>query len=350
MKKEINTTINNTEINTQEEKAMKNFELKKFEDENECTIMKALLQRLYAVREKFVKTFIEMYVDRMPAEMTDEMAEIQKAADYIIGYTASGIGSAAEWKEIFLTRPAVLIRAANKAWTLDEVTVIAEQVLHRTMLAIAAGRLYSVKEGEIDTITEQEDEDMKAEIEEKRAELIDSIESWYSYSYDEIRNMEQTNYKPWLVSKARELTANARGGDDPRDTNCTAIMNGIVEYVKSLPDDWFDGFEVPASYDELIELMYSDLYPNADFDLVDIPSRKEKFIGWLRDHVDARDLDFGEVEDADRENLKAELQSRYEDEDEEFFEGCWYDDYMSDDEALDYVNEHICNRYDMYEE
>ena len=332
MKKETNnTTINNTtEINTQEENTMEKIELKKFEDENECTIMKALLQRLYAVRENFVKTFIEMYVDGTPAEMTDEMTEIQKAADYIIDYTASGIGSAAEWKKIFLTRPAVLIRAANKPWTLDEVTVIAKRVLERAMMAIATGKLYSVKEEEINTLTEQEDEDMKAEMEEKRADLINSIESWYDYSYDEIYNMEQTHYKPWLVSEARELTANARGGDDPRDTNCTAIMNGIIEYVESLPDDWFDGFEQPSTYDGLIELMYRKFYPNADFDLVDIPSRKEEFIGWLRDCVKAEDLDFGEVEDDEREELKEELQSRYEDEDEEFFEECWNDEYMDD--------------------
>lgn len=193
----------------------------------------------------------------------------------------------------------------------------------------------------------QEDEDMREETEEKREQLIDSIESWYVDSYMMILDMERSHYKPWLVSKTRKLTANARGGDDPRDVNCTAIMEGIIEYVKSLPDEWFEDFEEPDSYDDLIDLI-DDLYYHANFDLVDIPSRKEEFIGWLRDHVNVDDLDFGEVEDGDREELKEELQSRYEDENEEFFEECWNDDYMDNRERIDYVNEHIRYRYDMY--
>ena len=124
-------------------------------------------------------------------------------------------------------------------------------------------------------------------------------------------------------------------------------MEGIIEYVKSLPDEWFEDFEEPASYDDLIDLI-NDLYYHANFDLVDIPSRKEEFIEWLRDRVDVDDLDFGEVEDGDREELKEELQSRYEDENEEFFEECWNDDYMDNREKIDYVNEHIRYRYDMY--
>ncbi len=198
------------------------------------------------------------------------------------------------------------------------------------------------------TVETQEDEDMKAEIEEKRAELIDSIERWYDYSYDEIWNLEQVKYKPWMIAKAKKLVSYARCGDDPRDTNCTAIMEGIIEYVKNLPDDWFDGFEVPDDEDDLVNLMYSDFYWNAEFELLDIPPRKEGFIEWLRDCVDVDDLDFGEVEDDDREELKEELQSRYEDENEEFFEEYWNDDYMDGREKIDYVNEHICRRYGMY--
>ena len=45
----------------------------------------------------------------------------------------------------------------------------------------------------------QEDEDMREETEEKREQLIDSIEIWYVDSYMMILDMERSHYKPWLV-------------------------------------------------------------------------------------------------------------------------------------------------------
>lgn len=199
-------------------------------------------------------------------------------------------------------------------------------------------------------IKNQEEKVMKDELQAKREELIGNIINWYTDSYTLIRDMEQSNYKPWIVSHARELTANARGGDDKRDANREAIMEGIIRYVKELPDDFFEDFESPSDCDEFVEFIYDEFYGYADYELTDIPSRKEEFIEWLRDRADINQLDFGEVEDYEKPALKTKLLERYEDEEEDFFEESWNDDDMSVYELYDYVNEHICNRYDLYEE
>ena len=125
-----------------------------------------------------------------------------------------------------------------------------------------------------------------------------------------IRDMEQSHYeKPWIISEARKLTANARGGDDKRDANCTAIMEGIIQYIEAQP---------------------------------------EEFIEWLSKCVDIDMLEFGnEVESEEKLELKDELLDAYENEKKEYFERAWYDEWICVDELYDHVNEDIY-RFGLY--
>ena len=99
-------------------------------------------------------------------------------------------------------------------------------------------------------ITNQEENVMNEEVLEKKEQLIDDIKSWYEDSYMIIRDMEQSHYeKPWIISEARKLTANAQGGDDKRDVNCTAIMEGIIQYIEAQPEEFFENIEIPWNWE-----------------------------------------------------------------------------------------------------
>ena len=142
--------------------------------------------------------------------------------------------------------------------------------------------------------TNQEENVMNEELLEKKEQLIDDIKSWYEDSYMIIRDMEQSHYeKPWIISEARKLTANARGGDDKRDANCTAIMEGIIQYIEAQPEEFFENIEIPWNWEGMVELLYHKFYSNADFELIEFPSRKEEFIEWLSKCADIDMLEFG---------------------------------------------------------
>ena len=112
-------------------------------------------------------------------------------------------------------------------------------------------------------ITNQEENVMNEEVLEKKEQLIDDIKSWYEDSYMIIRDMEQSHYeKPWIISEARKLTANAQGGDDKRDVNCTAIMEGIIQYIEAQPEEYFERawYDEWICVDELYDHVNEDIY------------------------------------------------------------------------------------------
>lgn len=198
-------------------------------------------------------------------------------------------------------------------------------------------------------ITNQEENVMNEEVLEKKEQLIDDIKSWYEDSYMIIRDMEQSHYeKPWIISEARKLTANAQGGDDKRDVNCTAIMEGIIQYIEAQPEEFFENIEIPWNWDGMVELLYHKFYSNADFEFIEFSSRKEEFIEWLSKCAGIDMLEFGnEVESEEKLELKDELLDAYENEEEEYFERAWYDEWICVDELYDHVNEDIY-RFGLY--
>ncbi|WP_411327953.1 hypothetical protein [Blautia obeum] len=200
-----------------------------------------------------------------------------------------------------------------------------------------------------ENITTKEENVMNEELLKIKEQLIDDIKSWYEDSYMIIRDMEQSNYeKPWIISEARKLTANARGGDDKRDANCTAIMEGIIRYIEAQPEEFFENVEIPWNWDDMVELLYHKFYSNADFELIEFSSRKEEFIEWLSKCADIDMLEFGnEVESEEKLELKDELLDAYENEEEEYFKKAWYDEWICVDELYDHVNEDIY-RFGLY--
>lgn len=198
-------------------------------------------------------------------------------------------------------------------------------------------------------ITNQEENVMNEEVLEKKEQLIDDIKSWYEDSYMIIRDMEQSHYeKPWIISEARKLTANVQGGNDKRDVNCTAIMEGIIQHIEAQPEEFFENIEIPWNWDGMVELLYHKFYSNADFEFIEFLSRKEEFIEWLSKCADIDMLEFGnEVESEEKLELKDELLDAYENEEEEYFERAWYDEWICVDELYDHVNEDIY-RFGLY--
>lgn len=198
-------------------------------------------------------------------------------------------------------------------------------------------------------ITNQEENVMNEEVLEKKEQLIDDIKSWYEDSYMIIRDMEQSHYeKSWIISEARKLTANVQGGNDKRDVNCTAIMEGIIQHIEAQPEEFFENIEIPWNWDGMVELLYHKFYSNADFEFIEFLSRKEEFIEWLSKCADIDMLEFGnEVESEEKLELKDELLDAYENEEEEYFERAWYDEWICVDELYDHVNEDIY-RFGLY--
>lgn len=189
MKKEINNTISNTtEIKTQEEKTMKNFGLKKFEDEQRYN-RPELLTALYETREKFINAFDELYVTgkieesveykkgvktflqisqyqrisgrldrivRKPIEL-----DFQESADIMMSYMTEFINSAYVWED--------LLRETIKKEILsaDDINYIAGKILRTIRYAIEDKTFDSYGVYKIEKMPYREYKDMHPENEQR---------------------------------------------------------------------------------------------------------------------------------------------------------------------------------------
>lgn len=159
---------------------------------------------------------------------------------------------------------------------------------------------------------ENDNNEEKRELEEKKQEIISSVESWYEGCYDAIYDLTKSVKNTNKYSRNRS-TAEARKlerywklmgysrGNGDRDADFDTIKNAIIDYLKEQPLEYFEDIEDYFDEDSMLDII-DDAYNYADFELPDRPDRKEEWLEFVRT-CPADWFDYADDPEEERENL-----------------------------------------------
>lgn len=129
----------------------------------------------------------------------------------------------------------------------------------------------------------EEENDMRTELEEKKQSIIERVEGWYEDCYSYIGDLESivspNEDSDWRERQRLEqcwmLLGDSRRTGDDRDEDCNTIRTAIIEYLKNQPVEYFE--DIDEYETDILDIMVT-AYWAADFELPERPSRKEEFL------------------------------------------------------------------------